>query len=134
MRVVLDTNVVISALLFDGLPEKLLINAIAGSDQLILSTYIIAETIRILETKFLVSTNNTELLQQLLNEGEMVHFQPFLNVVADEPDNRIIETAIKGGAEYIITGDKLLLKLEKYNNLQIISVKQYFELSQSYNK
>ena len=134
MRVVLDTNVIISALLFDGLPEKLLINALAGSDQLILSTYIIAETIKILETKFSVSPSNLELLQQLLNEGEIVHFQPFLGIVSDEPDNRIVETAVKGAADFLVTGDKLLLDLKKYKNIQIINTKQYLELSQNSNK
>jgi putative PIN family toxin of toxin-antitoxin system len=134
MRVVLDTNVIISAILFDGLPEKLLINALAGSDQLIISTYIVAETIRVLETKFSVSPSNLKLLQQLLNEGEMVHFQPFLGVISDEPDNRIIETAVRGDAEYLVTGDKLLIDLKKYKNTQIVSTKQYLELSQNSNK
>jgi len=123
MRLVLDTNVIISALLFDGLPEHLLLSTLGGSHEIVLSSYIIAETTRILEERFKVQPANIKLLQQLLNECEVVYFEPFLNVVADEPDNRILETGIKGNADYLVTGDKLLLKLKEYKSLKIISVR-----------
>jgi len=123
MRLVLDTNVIISALLFDGLPEKLLLGTLGGLHELVLSSYIIAETSRILEDKFEVQPTNIKLLQQLLYEGQIVYFEPFLDVVADEPDNRILETAVKGNADYLVTGDKLLLQLKEYQSLKIISVR-----------
>lgn len=123
MRLVLDTNVIISALLFDGLPERLLYDALGGLHELVLSPYIIAETSRILEDRFKVQPNNLKLLQQLLNEGEIVYFQPFLNIVTDEPDNRILETGVKGNADYLVTGDKLLLELKEYRSVKIISVR-----------
>jgi len=123
MRLVLDTNVIISALLFDGLPEKLLLSTLGGLHELVLSSYIIAETSRILEDKFEVQPTNIKLLQQLLYEGQIVYFEPFLDVVADEPDNRILETAVKGNADYLVTGDKLLLQLKEYQSLKIISVR-----------
>lgn len=122
MRLVLDTNVIISALLFDGLPEKLLLSTLGGLHELVLSSYIIAETSRILDDKFEVQPTNIKLLQQLLYEGQIVYFEPFLDVVADEPDNRILETAVKGNADYLVTGDKLLLQLKEYQSLKIISV------------
>ena len=122
MRLVLDTNVIILALLFDGLPEKLLLSTLGGLHELVLSSYIIAETSRILEDKFEVQPTNIKLLQQLLYEGQIVYFEPFLDLVADEPDNRILETAVKGNADYLVTGDKLLLQLKEYQSLKIISV------------
>lgn len=124
MRLVLDTNVIISALLFDGLPEKLLLSTLGGLHELVLSSYIIAETTRILEDRFKAQPANVKLLQQLLNEGEIVYFEPFLNIVNDEPDNRIFETAIKGNANYLVTGDKLLLELKEYKNIKIITVRE----------
>lgn len=123
MRLVLDTNVIISALLFDGLPEQLLLSTLGGLHELVLSPYIIAETTRILEDRFKVQPTNLKLLQQLLGEAEIVYFQPFLNVVADEPDNRILETSIEGNANYLVTGDKLLLQLKEYRGIKIISVR-----------
>ena len=129
MRIVLDTNVIISALLFDGLPERLLLNALAGSDQLISSSYIIAEATRILESKFSVQPNSLELLQQLLGESEIVHFNPFLNIITDEQDNRVLETAVKGYSQYIVTGDKLLFELKEYVGIHMIKVREYLELT-----
>ncbi len=124
MRLVLDTNVIISALLFDGLPEKLLLSTLGGLHELVLSPYIITETSRILEDRFKVKPANIKLLQQLLNEGDIVYFEPFLNIVADEPDNRILETAVKGNTDYLVTGDKLLLQLKEYKSIKIITVRE----------
>jgi len=123
MRLVLDTNVIISALLFDGLPEQVLLSTLGGLHEPVLSSYIIAETTRILEDKFKVQPTNINLLQQLLSEAEVMYFQPFLNVVADEPDNRILETGVKGNADYLVTGDKLLLELKEYKGIKLISVR-----------
>ena len=100
--------------------------------QLVLSPYIITEVTRILESKFSVQTKNLELLQQILGESELIYFQPFLHIVSDEPDNRILETALKGGAHYIVTGDKLLLGLQRYENIQVISVKKYLEITEGF--
>ncbi|HUC95954.1 MAG TPA: putative toxin-antitoxin system toxin component, PIN family [Candidatus Saccharimonadia bacterium] len=132
MRVVLDTNVIISALLFDGSPEHLVLSTLLGSNQLVLSTYIITETTRILESKFSVQPKNFELLQQILGEAEVVYFQPFLNVLSDEPDNRILETAVKGGTQYLVTGDKALLELQKYKSILIVTVKKYLEIIEGF--
>jgi uncharacterized protein len=128
MRVVLDTNVLISALLFDGSPEKVVLSMLNGIEELILSPYIVAETTRILENKFGVEPSSLELLQQLLSESELLYFQPFLNVIEDEPDNRIVETAVKGKAAYIVTGDKLLLKLKQYEDISIVSITEFLEI------
>ena len=129
MRVVLDTNVLISALLFDGNPEKIVLSILSGSGELILSSYIIVETTHVLEGKFRVNPSNLTLLQRLLNDSESVYFKPFLHIIEDEPDNRILETALKGKARYIVTGDKLLLKLKRYKGVNIVSVKEYMEIN-----
>jgi len=126
MRVVLDTNVLISALLFDGVPEKLVRSVLGGSHQLVLSPYIISETSRILKTKFKIDPKTLEFLEQLLAEGEVVYFEPFLDVLADKPDNRILETAIKGKVDFIVTGDKPLLALKEYKGVDIISVRDCY--------
>jgi putative PIN family toxin of toxin-antitoxin system len=131
MRVVLDTNVLISALLFDGNPEKAVLSTLNGLEELVLSAYIVAETTRILEDKFGVEPYSLELLQQLLSEAELVYFQPFLNVIEDELDNRILETAVRGKATYLVTGDNLLLKLKQYKDIKIVSIKEFLEIIES---
>lgn len=128
MRVVLDTNVLISALLFDGNPEKVVLSTLNGLEELILSPYIVAETTHILENKFGVNLSSLELLQQLLGEAELVYFQPFLHTIEDEPDNRVLETAVKGKASYLVTGDKLLLNLKQYKDIKIISFNKFIKV------
>lgn len=132
MRVVLDTNVIISALLFDGLPEHLVLSTLLGSNQLVLSQYIITETTHVLESKFSVKPTSQDLLQQILGEAKVIYFQPFLNILTDEPDNRVLETAVKGDARYLVTGDKLLLELQKYKAVQIVGVRKYLEIIEDF--
>lgn len=120
MRAVLDTNVIISALLFGGAPERVLLALLGGRGNIVLSPYIIEETSRILKSKFKVEPVHISLLQRLLEQSEMQYFQPFLHVLAGEPDNRILETAVSGRADYIVTGDKLLLAQKSYENVQIV--------------
>jgi len=131
MRWVLDTNVIISALLFDGLPEQLLLKSFNGPHQLVLSSYIITETSRILENKFGVESSDLLLLQQFLNENELAYFDPFLDVLMDEPDNRILETAVKGRAQYVATGDKQLLALKSYQGIEMLTVAEGLELTKN---
>jgi putative PIN family toxin of toxin-antitoxin system len=127
MRLVLDTNVLISAFLFGGVPEKVVLRVLAGEHDLIISPYIIEETNRILRTKFNVHPDTLGLLNQLLTIAEIQYFQPFLRVVEDDPDNRIIETAIRGDASLIISGDKHLLELGEYETVSIISPAAYLK-------
>ena len=128
MRLVLDTNVIISALLFDGQPEKLLLSTMGGAHQLALSPYIISETNRILEEKFKVSPKNLTNLTNLLGESEILYFEPFLDILADKPDNRVLETAVKGDVNYLVTGDKQLLDLREYKLIKIIKVTECLKL------
>ena len=119
MRVVIDTNVFISALVFGGLPEQVLLRVIK-EHQLVLSAYIITEINRILRVKFQIRPPSLRLLQEAMREAEMVYFDPYVHILTDEPDNRILETAEQGQAEYVITGDKLLLDLKQYKDIVII--------------
>ena len=105
-----------------------MLSTLNGLEELVLSSYIVAETTRILEDKFGVEPSSLELLQQLLIEAELVYFQPFLHIIEDEPDNRVLETAVKGKANYLVTGDKLLLKLKHYKNIEIVSVTEFLEI------
>ena len=120
MRVVLDTNVIVSAVMFGGLPEKLLVKILSGDHVIVISPYIIEETNRILRTKFSSKPDSLKLLNDLLKEADIQYFVPFIHVLSDEPDNRILETAVVGKAEIIVTGDKLLLDQKKYKDVLIV--------------
>jgi predicted nucleic acid-binding protein len=46
-------------------------------------------------------------------------------VLADEPDNRILECAVSGDADAIVTGDKAMLRLERYEDVPIITLREF---------
>lgn len=120
LRVVFDSNVYISALLFDGPPRQVLELALKKQVVLIASDQIINETAGKLKIKF--SWPNHK-VQQFVREtsrlAKLYNSKTKLSVVKDEPDNRVLECAVTGKANIVITGDKHLLKLKSYENIPI---------------
>jgi len=53
-----------------------------------------------------------------------------LSVVEDEPDNRILECAVTGQADAIVTGDKALLALRAYGGVRVLSLREYLDEQQ----
>jgi uncharacterized protein len=122
LRIVFDSNVYISALLFKGIPGKIL--EIAQNDKIvpIVSDEIIAETVRILEEKFRWPRHNIDKFKRrLLDTAENIKPEIKLDIIKErESDNRILECAISGNADLIVSGDKHLLKLKSYKNIPIV--------------
>jgi putative PIN family toxin of toxin-antitoxin system len=129
MRVVFDTNILISALVLPGsLAEKAVSRIIEGRDDLVLSTDIIKEVLSVLSSKF---GREREALSHvaviLLDLGKWVKPDQRIRVLRDEPDNRILECAVFGRAELIVTGDKEMLRLKEYGGIKITSLRDYLE-------
>jgi uncharacterized protein len=129
MRVVLDTNVYISALMFGGLPGSLLDLASLQSFALILSPDLLEELYEKLRGKFGVPAEDVALIRsRLVNVAEVVHPRESLSVIAEDPDdNRVLECAVEGKADLIVSGDRHLLKLANYQSISIIAVRQFLE-------
>jgi putative PIN family toxin of toxin-antitoxin system len=129
MRVVFDTNIFISALVIPGsLAEKAVSRIIEGQDELVLSTDIIKEVLLVLSSKF---GREREALSHvaviLLDLGKWVKPDQRIRVLRDEADNRILECAVFGRAELIVTGDKEMLRLKEYMGIKITSLRDYLE-------
>ena len=60
--------------------------------------------------------------------AELVKPARRIKLLKDEPDNRILECAIYGEADFLVTGDKEILQLREYKGVKIISLKEYLEL------
>lgn len=127
MKVVFDTNILISALVFPGgRGEAALERIVAKRDELVISQPIINELLGILSRKF--SRDAEELAHVavfLADLGMMVKPRKRLQVVTDEPDNRILECAVAGHADAIVTGDKALLDVSEHDGVKIISLRAY---------
>jgi putative PIN family toxin of toxin-antitoxin system len=132
-RVVLDTNVYISALLFGGLPGSLLDLAFLRSFTLIISPALLDELDEKLRAKFGVSPGDAAFLRaRLENIAQVVAPGEALSVIAEDPDdNRVLECAVKGGAELIVSGDRHLLKLAQYRGIAIVTVRQFLESAEA---
>ena len=129
MRVVFDTNIFISALVIPGcLAEKAVSRIIAGRDELVISPDIIKEVLSVLSSKF---AREREALSHvaviLLELGELVRPDQRVRVFRDEPDNRILECAVFGKADRIVTGDKEMLRLKEFKGVKIASLREYLE-------
>jgi putative PIN family toxin of toxin-antitoxin system len=129
MRVVFDTNIFVSALVIPGSQaEKAVLRIIEGTDVLLLSKEILDELLSILSTKFSRDKEEISRVAVILSEmAEWVETSEEINVLRDEPDNRILECAFSGDADIIVTGDKELLRLKRYKETEIISLKKYLE-------
>jgi putative PIN family toxin of toxin-antitoxin system len=127
VRVVFDTNIFVSALILpDSRAEEALTRVIEGRDRLILSKSILDELLGVLARKF--SRDREELARVAVWLGELaewVHPTHRLNVAADEADNRILECALAGKAEVIVTGDKGLLRLRTFEGIGIVNLRDY---------
>ena len=127
MKVVFDTNIFISAFVIQGSQaEKAVLKIIEGKDVLLLSKGILDELLSILSTKFSRDKEEISRVAVILSEvAEWVEPSEKIKVLNDGPDNRILECAVSGNADVIVTGDKELLRLRGYEKTKIISLKEY---------
>jgi putative PIN family toxin of toxin-antitoxin system len=124
-RVVIDTNVVISALLFGGEPGELIPLWKSGSIKALVSTEIVDEYLRVLTyPKFGLAAEeiNFLLYQEILPYFEIVRPKPGRVIVGDDPsDDKFIRCAEAGRAKTIISGDQHLLRLQYFGNISILT-------------
>lgn len=131
MRVVLDTNVYISAILFGGKCEEILRFAALGSYDLIISESILKELKSILDKKFHWSKKQiSETLSYVKGLAEVIKPDISLSVIKNDPsDNKILECALKAKAAFIVSGDKAhLLPLKVYKGIKIMSPSDFLKL------
>jgi len=123
MKVVFDTNVIISALTFDGMPRRLLNLARHGRFQLILSPFILKETSKVLTRKFGWEEKEVIMAIQKLSEIADI-LEPNIRISAiksHDADNRILECGVAGSAYIIVSGDtKHILPIKNYQGIQIL--------------
>ena len=129
MRLVFDTNIFISAFVIPySKAAKAILKILEGTDSLIISKEIINEVLSVLSSKFhrdSEAISHTALylsdLSQIVKPVKKIH------ILEDDPDNRVLECALHGKADAIVTGDKEMLKLKQFEGVRILSLKEYLE-------
>ena len=137
MRVVLDTNVLISAIVFGGNPRKLLEAILRGEPKLFLSDYILNELNGVLQRpKFGFPPDVIRSIISDLNAvGNIVTPSVRIRKIKEDPsDNRILECAVEANADYIISGDTHLLNQKVYRNVKVISPAEYLKIHSKLEK
>jgi putative PIN family toxin of toxin-antitoxin system len=126
IRATLDSNILISALEFQGVGSRLIAMAGAGIIRLDTSDAILDETIGVLRDKFHWDGYRLHFARiELRNIANCVTPRETLAVADDPDDDRILECAVEAGSDIIITHDKDLLRLREYRGIKIVRPDQF---------
>ncbi|MEK6899169.1 MAG: putative toxin-antitoxin system toxin component, PIN family [Nanoarchaeota archaeon] len=131
MRITLDTNILISASFWKGDSYEIL--SLIDQDKIILVTSpeILHEYHEVLQSEEITDKISEkklallEIIEKVMSKAEIIEPLIKINVVKDIDDNKIIECAIAGKADYIITNDSDLLQLFSYEKIPIITPKEF---------
>ncbi len=128
-RVVADTNIYISALMFGGLPGMLLDLGLMHAIRLVISPALLDELQDKLRVKFGVLAQDAAAIRAKLESiGDLIVPAIVLDVVTDDPDdNRVLECAVTGRADYIVSGDRHLLKLKEHAGIPILTAREFLD-------
>lgn len=130
VRVVLDTNILVSALIDNGKPRKLVLELL-GKHTVIVSRQMLAEFADVISRdKFAVASVQVErFTSSLVRMSKIVPDTARFKVVSQDPDDDIVlNAAYAGRAEFIVTGDRHILSLDKFKKTRIVNVSQMLEI------
>ena len=131
MRVVLDTNVIISALNFPGNERMVLELALRGRFEFFLSLFILEEVAGVLTRKFGWNEERTAQAIRILESAATVIEPPRLEEVIEggHADNRVLECAVAANADYLVTGDRRhLLPIGEHRGTTIVNAPRFLSV------
>lgn len=129
----LDTNVLVSALISTGFPSRVVFDCVIGRNiPICLSQAILNEYENVLMRPkfakfFSFHTNARKLLPKLVRVAEFYEPTINLNFIKDESDNRFLELSVFAQANFIITGNTNDFTFSEYEGVQIVSPKLFYE-------
>jgi len=128
MKIIFDTNVILSAILTQGLSSRVL-DLCIDEHELFISSWIIDEVSDKLQNKFQFSDNDHKSVLAFLQNVFMFATPTgkIPDICSDKDDNNILHLAEYVKSDLIITGDKDLLSLKSYKTIRIINPRQYME-------
>jgi putative PIN family toxin of toxin-antitoxin system len=140
LKAVLDTNVWVSAMIWGGLPAEVIKAAENKKILIITSEEIIKEVNQTLAYPKLkriyekAGVTRQELVEAALRIGKLTEVKTKVNVVhEDAADNKFLECALDSKADFLVTGDEHLLKIERYKKTRVVSVKQFLKIIKEHN-
>jgi len=130
VKIVCDTNIYISAILFGGVCEKILELARKKQIEIYISPAILSETLIVLTRKGSSDQLMIQILAEINSLTNLITPQKKLSIIKEkEADNRILECAEESKVDYIVTGDaKHILPLKKYKEIKIVPPSEFLNL------
>jgi putative PIN family toxin of toxin-antitoxin system len=132
MKAVIDTNVVMSGLFWKGPPANVLATWLAGKFEWVISVEILTEydrTMRALAVKYPPPISAWAFLREIGLSANLTAPIPLAQqVCSDADDDKFIAAAISGNAKVIVSGDKALLRLHPYQEIQIIKPAPFLKM------
>ena len=130
LRAVFDTNVLVSALISEGLCDTLLEEANAGKFLVCVSPFILRELERVLHNKFKYSSDEVRSALLLIRQASQIIDPKEMGIKLerisrDPDDDHILAAAIASGADFIITGDLDLLHLKTFRSISILAPRDF---------
>lgn len=129
MRVVVDTNVLISGTFFGGRPGQIVEAAAQGYISVVATPEIVTEYMDIAQEMVARKQGTLQLdaFQIFLSKLELVNQVTPVSVCRDPDDDKFLSCAIDGRALWIVSGDKDLLTIGSYRNIEIITASEFYE-------
>lgn len=130
-KVVLDTNIIISALGWKGKPNQVFDKIVKKEAELVISDKQFNELSKVLNyPKFQFTEEQKDRLKSLILEiATFVKPLEKIDTIKNDPDDNIhLEAAVAGNVKYIVTGDPDLLKLKEFRGIKIVTAKEFLDL------
>ncbi len=128
-RYVFDTNVTVSAALFERSPPGQALYAALGRGELLVSRATVAELAEVLGRakfdRYLTREEREEFLVKLVRKAVVVEITEEVRACRDAKDDKFLEVAVCGGASCVVTGDDDLLALHPFRGIPILSPAQF---------
>jgi len=127
LGVVLDTNVLVSALGFGGPPLDVLLRMFDDEIRLLASEATLNELERVMHYDRLpfTETDKVQYLAILRREVDIIEPKDSVDVSRDSDDNKFLDVALEGGADYLVSGDDDLLALDSYGDIAIVTPDEF---------
>lgn len=126
IRVVPDTNIIISAIFWKGKPYGVVRRGLEGEYSLVTSKEVLAEVVDRLKKKFNFPESDILLYIDIIFTYFYIVRKPSkFDAVRHKSDNKILETAFDGKADYIVTGDSDLLELKEFKGIKILTAEEF---------
>jgi putative PIN family toxin of toxin-antitoxin system len=131
VRVVFDTNVLVSALLFENTTPAQAFFAALKNGKVLLSALLAEEINRILYRpkfdRYLTFEQREDFIAALVESSVLVEITETIAVCRDPKDNMLLELAASGKADVIVTGDSDLLILHPFRDIPVLNPKDFLE-------